>query len=77
MHQHVSIAMNSQNINPEASNENHESPAPTNGNLNKTGLDEWNERLDNNLEPEAEADVQADENAEDFQEKADTEVKPA
>ena len=73
----IRLLMNSQNINPEASHEDQKSPAPKNGNLNKTGLDEWNDRLDNNLEPEGEADVQADENAEDFQDDADDEAKPA
>ena len=29
----------------------------------KTGLDDWNDRLDENLEPETEGDEQADENA--------------
>ncbi|RZL17613.1 MAG: hypothetical protein EOO89_07245 [Pedobacter sp.] len=76
MHQRDSDIMNNQNINPEASNQDHESPAPKNGNLNKTGLDEWNDRLDNNLEPEGEADVQADDNAEDFQDEADDKVRP-
>jgi hypothetical protein len=69
--------MNNQNINPQHSKENNESPAPNNGDLTKTGLDEWNERLDENLEPEGEADVQADENAEDFQNDVNTDAKPA
>ncbi|WP_316790728.1 hypothetical protein [Pedobacter frigoris] len=34
----------------------------------KTGLDEWNDRLDNNLEPENTGDEQADENAREYSE---------
>ncbi|MES2828355.1 MAG: hypothetical protein V4687_09380 [Bacteroidota bacterium] len=56
--------MDKQNIDPKP-NDNHK--LPKTGNLNKTGLDEWNARLDNNLEPEAEADHLADENAEAYQ----------
>ncbi|WP_412468176.1 hypothetical protein [Pedobacter sp. KLB.chiD] len=33
------------------------------------GLDHWNERLDENLEPEAHNDIEADEKAKDFSEK--------
>lgn len=33
------------------------------------GLDDWNERLDENLEPEAHNDIEADEKAKDFSEK--------
>ena len=77
MHQRALIAMNSQNINPEPSKENNESPAPKQGNMTKTGLDEWNDRLDENLEPQDEGDVQADENAGDFQQSAEDEAKPA
>ncbi|WP_293787011.1 hypothetical protein [uncultured Pedobacter sp.] len=33
------------------------------------GLDNWNERLDENLEPEAHNDIDADEKAKDFSEK--------
>ncbi len=53
--------MNAQNINPE------NSKTPKSGDIKPTGLDEWNARLDNNLEPEAGGDVLADENAENFQ----------
>ena len=69
--------MSEQNINPETSKVNSKSEAPKSGNLNKTGLDEWNDRLDENLEPEGQADIQADENAEEFHEAADDEAKPA
>ena len=69
--------MSEQNINPETSKVNSKSEAPKSGNLNKTGLDEWNDRLDQNLEPEGKGDVQADENAEDFQDSADDNAKPA
>ena len=57
--------MNTQNIDPQKDNANQE---PSTGNLAKTGLDEWNERLDHNLEPEAEGDTIADENAADYSE---------
>ncbi len=53
--------MNTQNIDPDNSGNPNE---PKHGNLAKTGLDEWNERLDHNLEPEQHGDEQADENAE-------------
>ncbi|MFF5380679.1 hypothetical protein [Pedobacter suwonensis] len=33
------------------------------------GLDNWNDRLEDNLEPEAHNDVEADEKAKDFSEK--------
>ena len=33
------------------------------------GLDNWNDRLDENLEPEAHSDHEADEKAKDFSEK--------
>ena len=33
------------------------------------GLNDWNDRLDENLEPENHSDVVADENAKDFSEK--------
>lgn len=36
--------------------------------LNKTGLDKWNDRLDNNLEQENTGDEQADENARTYSE---------
>lgn len=56
--------MNEQNIDPKPTGSQE---VPKTGNLDKTGLDEWNARLDNNLEPEAEADTTADENAEEYQ----------
>ncbi|RZK73663.1 MAG: hypothetical protein EOO92_18155 [Pedobacter sp.] len=59
--------MSEQNINPNTTNEKTKT-----GNLNKTGLDEWNDRLDNNLEPEKQGDISADENAENYQKEADT-----
>ncbi|MHA4894004.1 hypothetical protein ACXZ1K_04575 [Pedobacter sp. PWIIR3] len=55
--------MNEQNIDPKPTDQD----KPKTGNLNETGLDEWNARLDNNLEPEAEADPFADENAGEYQ----------
>ena len=69
--------MNNQNINPAGSKNNEERHLPKSVNLTKTGLDEWNDRLDENLEPEGQADVQADENAEEFHDAADDEAKPA
>ncbi|MFP5080775.1 hypothetical protein [Pedobacter sp. JCM 36344] len=63
--------MNDQNINPEPVKKNDSCQAPKNNKLNKTGLDQWNDRLDNNLESEGEANMQADENAEDFKDSAD------
>jgi hypothetical protein len=33
------------------------------------GIDQWNDRLDENLEPEKEGDVNADEKAREFSEK--------
>jgi len=66
--------MNEQNIQPQpGANKNVDQSKAKN--TKNTGLDNWNDRLDNNLEPEAEADVQADENAEDFQESADDDAK--
>ncbi|MGY4383142.1 hypothetical protein ACVWYN_000161 [Pedobacter sp. UYP24] len=56
--------MSEQNINPE------NSKMPKSGNLNPTGLDEWNARLDNNLEPEAGGNSLADDNAEEFHKSA-------
>ena len=69
--------MNNQNINPTGTKDYNEGQLPKSGNLTKTGLDEWNDRLDENLEPEGQADVQADENAEEFHDAADDEAKPA
>jgi len=37
------------------------------------GLDQWNERLDENLEPKSENDPEADEQAKDYHEKIDPE----
>jgi hypothetical protein len=54
--------MNKQNIDPNE-NENKQGAVP---NQNKTGLDAWNERLDNNLEPEQNGNEAADENAENY-----------
>lgn len=58
--------MNEQNIDPKPDDDN---KMPKSGNLNPTGLDEWNERLDHNLEPESTGDIRADENAEEYQRK--------
>jgi hypothetical protein len=69
-------AMNDQNLDPNKSGTTDKNQTETN-NPTKTGLDAWNDRLDENLEPEAEGDVEADENAEDFQESADEDAKPA
>ena len=68
--------MNDQNINPGRTGITVKNQPDTN-NVNKTGLDEWNDRLDENLEPQGEGDVQADENAGDFQQSAEDEAKPA
>jgi len=47
-----------ENINPQkGNNQQHTHP---------TGLDDWNDRLDNNLESENQGDVSADENAEKY-----------
>ena len=54
--------MNKQNIDP-SENENAKGAVPK---PNKTGLDAWNERLDNNLEPEQAGNEAADENAENY-----------
>ncbi len=54
--------MNKQNIDP-SENENTKGVVP---NQNKTGLDAWNERLDNNLEPEQTGNEAADGNAENY-----------
>ena len=67
--------MNDQNINPELRKSNQIDQNTENDSTIKTGLDKWNERLDENLEPEDQADVQADENAEDFQDEADENAK--
>ncbi|RZK75449.1 MAG: hypothetical protein EOO85_13870 [Pedobacter sp.] len=67
--------MNDQNINPELKKSNQIDQNTENDSTIKTGLDKWNERLDENLEPEDQADVQADENAEDFQDEADENAK--
>ncbi|WP_443946457.1 hypothetical protein ACJVDH_04915 [Pedobacter sp. AW1-32] len=37
------------------------------------GLDQWNERLDENLEPKSENDPEADKQAKNYQEKIDPE----
>lgn len=37
--------------------------------VNESGLDQWNDRLDENLEPENHNDVVADERAKEFSEK--------
>ena len=58
--------MSEQNIHPDPNNK-----VDKTGNINKSGLDAWNERLDNNLEPEKQGDIAADENAENFQKEAD------
>jgi hypothetical protein len=56
------MIMTAKNSNPAKHNKtNNEDPA-------KTGLDEWNERLDNNLEPNGIADQLADERARIFSE---------
>jgi hypothetical protein len=68
--------MNDQNLNPGKTGTSNKNQAEIN-NSNKTGLDKWNDRLDENLEPQGEGDVEADENAEDFQESADNNAKPA
>ncbi|MEJ7556770.1 MAG: hypothetical protein WKF66_00580 [Pedobacter sp.] len=73
----VETTMDDQNLNPKAAKDSADIQSPSNGNVNKTGLDDWNDRLDNNLESEGAADVQADQNAEDFQQSADNEAKPA
>jgi hypothetical protein len=67
--------MNDQNINPELKKSNQIDQNTETDSTVKTGLDKWNERLDENLEPEDQADVQADENAEDFQDEADENAK--
>ena len=67
--------MNDQNINPEPKKSNQIDQHTESDSTVKTGLDKWNERLDENLEPEDQADVQADENAEDFQDEADENAK--
>ena len=67
--------MNNQNINPEHKKSNQIDQNTETDSTVKTGLDKWNERLDENLEPEDQADVQADENAEDFQDEADENAK--
>ena len=54
--------MNKQNIDPSQS-ENNKGAVPK---QDKTGIDAWNERLDNNLEPEQHGNVAADENAENY-----------
>jgi len=48
---------------------NPQKPAENNtDHTNKTGLDQWNERLDENLEGESKGDPQADENAKQYSE---------
>ncbi|MBC7567389.1 MAG: hypothetical protein H7223_10555 [Pedobacter sp.] len=69
--------MNDQNINSEPIKKSDSGQVPKNDKLNKTGLDEWNNRLDNNMEPEGEANMQADENAEDFKDSLDDEATHA
>lgn len=54
--------MQNQNINPQKK----EAGLPTDE--NRSNLDKWNDRLDNNLEPETEGDAEADENATDYSE---------
>jgi len=54
--------MNKQNIDP-SENKNNKGMVP---NQDQTGLDAWNERLDNNLEPEEGGNQAADENAADY-----------
>ena len=67
--------MNDQNINPEPKKSNQIDENTETDSTVKTGLDKWNERLDENLEPEDHYDIQADENAEDFQDEADENAK--
>jgi hypothetical protein len=50
---------------------------PNTDRLDKTGLDEWNQRLDNNLEAEHAGDPQADDNAKQYSEHIADEAKPA
>jgi hypothetical protein len=69
--------MDNQNIDPQQTANDEAGKTPSIDNTPKTGLDEWNERLDENLEPEGEADPEADEKAEDFQDEADENAKPA
>jgi hypothetical protein len=69
--------MDNQNIDPQQTANDEACKTPLNNNTPKTGLDEWNERLDENLESEAQADPEADEKAEDFQDEADQNATPA
>jgi hypothetical protein len=59
--------MNSQNIDPNQKDDIKDASEVSN--LKKpehSGLDDWNERLDENLEPEKGGDEEADDNARDF-----------
>ena len=69
--------MDNQNIDPQQEANDQAGKTPSTNTTPKTGLDEWNERLDENLEPEGEADPEADEKAEDFQDEADDNATPA
>ncbi|MCD0487548.1 hypothetical protein LPB86_04870 [Pedobacter sp. MC2016-14] len=58
--------MNKQNIDPKM---DVSCADPKEDTAKKSGLDNWNDRLDQNLEPEAEGNTLADENAEDYSDK--------
>ncbi|TDQ09837.1 hypothetical protein [Pedobacter metabolipauper] len=58
--------MNTQNIDPEQNKKAGTDIRSIPEHQPKTGLDNWNERLDENLEPENRADPNADEHAKDY-----------
>jgi len=60
--------MEAGNINPSSDNLNSKLDPLNNKQQPASGLDQWNERLDENLEPESTGDELADEKARNFNE---------